>query len=537
MLLNRNFFISCLGIFVSLVAHLLFAATQPTSPIKLDEYSTSVEKLREAKCRYKILKTDREISNYFIVKTAFLNQKNIEYNGFRFKNDNDIYFSILRNLIEPDTSYRPESEPTSYKSLKQNCDSSICVIKNLFGEKNYWRVMYLSYEYGLNTSHLRFGDSYAPSDILLNAIFNTLEYIPPHLRKIGTQKRLIHAIYDPKSNLPSEAANANIAIQDRFFQFPESFRPYLLFHEFAHNWSFNTQFELDESDEWLKISGWKKIPMMFTYAWEHHLQFNKNPQLDYWISHYSRANSWEDFAESVSAYRFNPEKLLKLSPAKYNYIKRNIFFNIEFQDEKNCYLDEVSLNTQNRYALKNVLDSKLSYFNSKIQQPEQYILKDLVFNNCFNETENVISQNSKSYDSFKQCFSRLVMPELKQSSISPNINKMTGQSLIDLKEAEKNYFTDRIEKLMQVNESQPLQWAQTSQANCLSQASVMTQYLWMSRTHTADSASYNNEDLNRLTHKISLALCLKAKTYNSNKFKLDRSLIEDFVADILIKSK
>ena len=309
MYLNQKCFFIFFSALVNFIPNTLLAATQPISPIKLDEYSTSVEKLREAKCRYKVLKNDREISNYFATKTVFLNRKNIDYNGFHFKNDNDIYFNILKNLIEPDTSYRPESEPDSFQALRQNCDSSICVIKNLFGEKNYWRVMYLSFEYGLNTSHLRFGDSYAPNDIFLNAILNTLEYIPPHLRKLGAQKRLIHAVYDPKSNLPSEAANANIAIQDRFFQFPESFRPYLLFHEFAHNWSFNTQFELDESDEWLKISGWKKFPMMFTYAWEHPLQFNKNLQLNYWISHYSRANSWEDFAESVSAYRFNPEKL------------------------------------------------------------------------------------------------------------------------------------------------------------------------------------------------------------------------------------
>jgi len=532
-----KFFLSFLGIFIGLMPQVLLAETQPYSPIKLDEYSTSIEKLQQANCRYKILKTDREIINYFAVKTAFLPQKNRDYNGFHFKNDNDIYFNILKNLTEPDTSYRPDSEPTLYKSLRQICDSSICVIKNIFGEKNYWRVMYLSHEYGLNTSHLRFGDSYTPSDTFLNDILNTLEYIPPHLRTLGPQKRLIHSIYNPKSNVPSEAANANISIQDRFFLFPESFRPYLLFHEFAHNWSFNTKFELDESEEWLKISGWKKIPMMFTYAWEHSLQFHTNIKSDYWISHYARANSWEDFAESVSAYRFNPQKLLKQNLEKYNYIKKNIFFNIEFLDEKNCHLDEVSLNAQNNFALSHILESKLNYFNTKSQQPEQSVLKDLVFNNCFKETENLLNQNAKSYEKFKKCFNDLVMPLLKQAYILPNISKIAGSSTLDLTQAEKNYLVDRIEDLLQVNESYPLQWAQTSSLDCSSKTAVLNKYLWMSRSDVDKFASYGNDDISRLTRNISLSLCLKSAAYKTNKFKIDRSLIEDFIADVIIKSK
>lgn len=54
------------------------------------------------------------------------------------------------------------------------------------------------------------------------------------------------------------------------------------------------------------------------------------------ISKYGESNPSEDFAESLTAYRYNPAGLKKAAPEKYNFIKDRIFNGQEFINHSSC---------------------------------------------------------------------------------------------------------------------------------------------------------------------------------------------------------
>src|SRR5690606_4066825 len=86
-------------------------------------------------------------------------------------------------------------------------------------------------------------------------------------------------------------------------------------------------FKLDESKEWLDISGWVE----FDGKWK----FTKEDNI---ISEYGKTNPFEDFTESTVAYRYNSENLKKRSPEKYEFIKKYVYQGLEFDTEDKCQL-------------------------------------------------------------------------------------------------------------------------------------------------------------------------------------------------------
>ena len=52
------------------------------------------------------------------------------------------------------------------------------------------------------------------------------------------------------------------------------------------------------------------------------------------VSNYGKTSPIEDFAESVTAYRYNPERL-KDCPSKYYYMKDFVFQGKEYTDKCN----------------------------------------------------------------------------------------------------------------------------------------------------------------------------------------------------------
>jgi len=54
------------------------------------------------------------------------------------------------------------------------------------------------------------------------------------------------------------------------------------------------------------------------------------------VSKYGETNPAEDFAETMTAYRYNPELLKEVSPEKYSFIKEKVFNGAEFIKESEC---------------------------------------------------------------------------------------------------------------------------------------------------------------------------------------------------------
>ena len=106
-------------------------------------------------------------------------------------------------------------------------------------------------------------------------------------------------------------------------------RLYTIFHELIHvlDQAKEGQKVLSTSEDWLKISDWR---------------FNSGNQT--WVmvkdnlkcSEYGSTLPQEDFAECGSLYRFAPNRLRKISRAKYNFFKNRVFNGIEYNELSKC---------------------------------------------------------------------------------------------------------------------------------------------------------------------------------------------------------
>lgn len=102
-----------------------------------------------------------------------------------------------------------------------------------------------------------------------------------------------------------------------------------VFHELIHvmDQVKENQIVLSMTDDWLKISDWKRDQR--TNQW-----LMGKPQTK--CSEYGSTLPQEDFAECGTMYRFAPNKLKKISKAKYNFFKKRVFQNTEYNLASSC---------------------------------------------------------------------------------------------------------------------------------------------------------------------------------------------------------
>ncbi len=102
-----------------------------------------------------------------------------------------------------------------------------------------------------------------------------------------------------------------------------------VFHELIHVLDQVKEKEvvLSKTQDWLKLSDWKKDLNSDTWVMG-------KPQTK--CSEYGSTQPAEDFAECGSMYRFAPNKLKKISKDKYNFFKKRVFKNIEYQKTSSC---------------------------------------------------------------------------------------------------------------------------------------------------------------------------------------------------------
>lgn len=112
----------------------------------------------------------------------------------------------------------------------------------------------------------------------------------------------------------------------KWFKYSSDRRVAIIFHELAHALS-DAIAKLDTSLIWRNIDGgWIKN------------HYHKLEPVDYrtHTSEYSTSHYFEDFAESVAAFRIDPKYLQKISLKKYNFIKETVFLGQEFLSESDC---------------------------------------------------------------------------------------------------------------------------------------------------------------------------------------------------------
>lgn len=229
-----------------------------------------------------------------------------------------------------------------FKPPKSECKTTLCATQDIFGDKQGLQLLYLLERYGINGSHYnrvsKLSDPWTASE--LDEVILGLAAFPENTVNGKRSTPLVRfkrgkLFQDP---VTKESDSARVALRNGDYLYffdhwnqldSKEERIYTVTHELGHllsEWNGNYQ----DSTAWKDISGWKGKDKDWKVS---------NPEKV--ISKYGKEAPAEDFAESVSAYRFNSRELKARSPEKYKYMKNVVFDGVEYLDDTTCKTESV----------------------------------------------------------------------------------------------------------------------------------------------------------------------------------------------------
>src|SRR5690606_18869451 len=172
----------------------------------------------------------------------------------------------------------------------------------------------------------------------IDDVLMALGDLPQHIVPLGEpNQRLGRFSFPSTPENQGVIANANIWLFDLWSEQSRPKKQYTVYHELSHNVSIALN-KIDKSKEWLELSGWERT--------------NKEPQSKVeeafdnksWVykgdacltSTYGAVNPEEDFAESMTSYRYSPHDFQKRCPEKYAFLKEKVYKGIEYTSTEAC---------------------------------------------------------------------------------------------------------------------------------------------------------------------------------------------------------
>ena len=293
------------------------APCKRTSPLRLNEAKAFISR--------------REIETAPFFNIPFLKK---EVNGVKFKGESSELLAAFEKLTTAKDIFgifENKKEQVDFQArfaINPACEKVRCAVEKIWGVELGNKILYTLLKHGFNASEFASKSSDRFTLDELDDVLIGLEDLPNFFKPLGHRsgQRLTHFSrgYTLAANGPGVLANAVIMLYDGWSKQKTLARQYTLFHELSHNIS-NHQGDLDNSPEWLKLSGWIKKGD----------EWSKNPSACF-MSNYGDTNPAEDWAESVSAFRYNAVEFKKKCPAKFNYIKQAAFRGIEYTSNQTC---------------------------------------------------------------------------------------------------------------------------------------------------------------------------------------------------------
>jgi len=303
----------------------------------INGWSSSEGQVRDAKCKNEKL----SISEMWSFVTSKNNGENEtkRIHGLVLSNEDKNLLQLFKLLTtKRDYSGRdlPLADQANLSELT-NCENVRCALEDIFGKKLGVQYAYVLSKYGLNSSYLANKKAQNFTEQEYSSALAALRAVPEFLLPLGNNKRFVR--YISLNSRSKNLANATMEFYDYWSEHSSLQREYAVFHEIGHNLK-GARKKLDYRQEWLDMSGWKKV--------NGQLQMTRAAN----VSYYAKIYPTEDFAETVSAYRYNPELLKRVSMKKYEYIKNAVFYGVEFGDESLCKRPTVYSSIRNE--LKNI---------------------------------------------------------------------------------------------------------------------------------------------------------------------------------------
>jgi hypothetical protein len=293
--------------------------------------AASINDVKKAHCLRKTNITEQEMNNWLATNQSS-DKVSKKINGISFENESPENLKSFQFLTNA-TNFFGRPDPSRQKSFSSKCKKVDCAVKEIFGKEVGTQLLFMQRKYGMNGSHIARDNSSSWKKSELDVILLSLTDFPEGVLPFEEDRPLVHFSrgYMRGPGQERVIANASVEIFDLWNdQSPEEKR-YTLNHELGHALAGVTR--IDDNQKWLKLSGWETTTKIVGGKKEQVLKLNKPEKI---ISKYGLTNNWEDFAESVSAYRYNPKKLKEISPEKYALIKEVIFDNVEYTSEEAC---------------------------------------------------------------------------------------------------------------------------------------------------------------------------------------------------------
>ena len=299
---------------------------------QLNWEAVSVANIRSAPCTKKTPYSVEEMTNWLKAHQSPMTKAK-KIHGISFEGESPENLATFE-LLTTFKTFFGEPDPKNQKTFSSQCKKVDCAVKEIFGPKTGIQLLFMHRKFGMNGSHLITANRSSWKSSELDHVLLSLSDYPPGLLPAEPNRPLTHFKrgYLPGYASENVIANASIEVFDLWDEQSPEEKRYAIVHELGHNLG-GLAGRADESSKWLKMSGWTKETKVINGEKVTDYKATKPESI---ISKYGFTNPAEDFAESVSAYRYNPKKLKSISPEKYNFIKEVIFDNVEYTSEEAC---------------------------------------------------------------------------------------------------------------------------------------------------------------------------------------------------------
>ncbi|CBW28114.1 putative exported protein [Halobacteriovorax marinus SJ] len=364
---------------------------------KVSHWSASSDDIEDSPCKGKVPTLEEmKRANNKLLDSPKVEKREIV--GAEFENESEQMLRMFDLLVQKrrfsgEGYILPNQKDYSHLT-KGSCKKVRCALNQLFGESYSENAMYLLSQYELNVSPVGLGNDKTKkfSDKELKSIHQSVADLPKSLFPIRIAKSFRRSSLSNGNTL----GNATIMLFEGITKYNHNEKTGICTHEFAHN--FSDRGKLDESPDWLNISGW----IDNGGKWERDSSRNHT-----FVSKYAMANPGEDFAESVVAYRYNPDALRAASPEKYDFIKELVFKGREYTEgnEKSC---------QGQTLLEVQMEATLNKDVKEFERENSEFKYDQSLASCSKEI--MMRFDGRRDDDLKKCISKIYQKKMLEQN-------------------------------------------------------------------------------------------------------------------------
>ncbi len=290
--------------------------------------SASAEQVANAPCKTTVPPGLPDIQR--MISAIPQGQTNADIHGVRLTGENPLLIEAFRKLTTMRNTLGSREEPSAQVNIQAQfqvnptCSQVLCAVEKIWGPTLGPKILYTMMIHGVNPSELSIDNTSRFTEAELNDLLLVLGDVPPELRNWPRKNQPF--VHYERGQMPrihqgtKTQADSGVMFYDMWSTKPSSSRQYVAFHEIAHNISHSLG-DLDNSPAWLSTAGWTRMGD----NWTTEANFCA-------VSKYGNSKPDEDFAETVSAYRYNGRSLRERCPAKYQFMKERVFQNREYVD-------------------------------------------------------------------------------------------------------------------------------------------------------------------------------------------------------------